>query len=128
MSEDKLRDLLREAREFVALFHEAGCPDDQCEGCAAANDMTSRIDAALAEPVLAAETNYYAEFNAMRDKAAKYGLEATQMRKERDEARAEVARLRWGNEMACENTPTKGCECPGCGLARERAERGEDGP
>lgn len=48
--------------------------------------------------------------------------------KERDEARAEVARLRWGNEMACENTPTKGCECPGCGLARERAERGEDGP
>lgn len=51
-----------------------------------------------------------------------------QLVRERDEARAEVARLRWGNEMACENTPTKGCECPGCGLARERAERGEVGP
>jgi len=38
--------------------------------------------------------------------------------------RARVADLEWLNEAGCENTPTKGCECPGCGLARERAERG----
>jgi hypothetical protein len=44
------------------------------------------------------------------------------------EARAEVARLRervtlleWNNEAGCENTPTRGCECPGCMTARERA-------
>lgn len=48
---EKLRALLAEAREFVALFHEAGCPADQCEGCAASADMMHRIDAALAEPV-----------------------------------------------------------------------------
>lgn len=48
---EKLRALLVEAREFVALFHEAGCPADQCEGCAASTDMMQRIDAALAEPV-----------------------------------------------------------------------------
>lgn len=44
---------------------------------------------------------------------------------QRDEARAEVERLRWLAEAGCENTPTKGCECPGCCTARERAERGE---
>lgn len=45
-----------------------------------------------------------------------------------DSARAEVERLRWGNDMACENTPTAGCECPGCETARSRAEKGEAGP
>jgi hypothetical protein len=44
---------------------------------------------------------------------------------ERNEARAEVERLKWELEMACENTPTLGCECPGCETARERAEKGE---
>lgn len=54
---------------------------------------------------------------------------------ERDEARneverlhADVERLRWGNEMACENTPQPACQCPGCETARERADRGETGP
>ena len=46
---------------------------------------------------------------------------------------AETARklgeqLEWTNEMVCENTPTPGCECPGCSLARDRAERGVAGP
>lgn len=36
-----------------------------------------------------------------------------------------VGRLRWLAEAGCENTPTRGCECPGCMTARERAERGE---
>lgn len=42
--------------------------------------------------------------------------------------KSEVERLRWGNDMACENTPTAGCECPGCETARSRAENGEAGP
>ena len=37
--------------------------------------------------------------------------------------KSEVERLRWGADMACENTPTAGCE-----TARERAENGEAGP
>jgi hypothetical protein len=54
---------------------------------------------------------------------------------QRDEARAEVERLaaevarlrtrvqamEWDRDEACENTPTRGCECPGCMTARERA-------
>jgi hypothetical protein len=39
--------------------------------------------------------------------------------------KAKVERLQWEREAACENTPTKGCECPGCCTARERAGRGE---
>lgn len=34
---------------------------------------------------------------------------------------AELERYRVDNEMACENTPWPGCECPGCMTARERA-------
>lgn len=48
MSEEKLRALLAEAREWVRTFGEAGCPEDQCEECAAADEMVQRIDAALA--------------------------------------------------------------------------------
>ena len=54
---------------------------------------------------------------------------------ELDLLKEEVARLKskvayweWVNEMACENTPTKACECPGCETARDRAERGISGP
>jgi len=47
---------------------------------------------------------------------------------ELDEAKAEITRLRWGEEMACENTPNFSCECPGCETARERSTRGETGP
>lgn len=42
--------------------------------------------------------------------------------------RGEVEELRWGNEMACENTPNPACECPGCATARERSDRNETGP
>lgn len=42
-----------------------------------------------------------------------------------DSLEAEVERLKWEREAACENTPTSACECPGCNIARERAERGE---
>lgn len=44
------------------------------------------------------------------------------------EATAEIERLRWGNEMACENTPVASCDCPGCMVARDRAERNITGP
>lgn len=65
---EKLRALLAEAREFVALFHEAGCPENECEGCAAANDMNQRIDAALAEPV---RDDFKRGAEAMREAAAR---------------------------------------------------------
>lgn len=120
MSEsEKLRALLAEARREIATWHLG--PRDP---------LVQRIDAALAEPVEGCgrcET-----LRGLADTAAaEQGLAQRRMmeaQKQRDEARAEVARLRWANEMGCENTPTKGCECPGCGLARERAERGEGGP
>ena len=50
---------------------------------------------------------------------------AAKLRAELAAANAEIASLRWDRETACENTPTKDCECPGCCTARERAERGE---
>lgn len=101
---EKLRSLLAEARRELArhVFTQESPVCVNCGGesgfdvgraCpyAADYDLKQRIDAALAEPVLAPETNYYAEFNKMRDKAAKYGLALTQAQKERDEARAEAA-------------------------------------
>ncbi len=47
---EKLRALLKEAREFVRTM-DAGCPNDQCEHCAIADDIVRRIDDALAEQV-----------------------------------------------------------------------------
>jgi hypothetical protein len=41
--------------------------------------------------------------------------------REVEHLRARVTELEWSNEMACENTPTKNCSCPGCSLARDRA-------
>jgi len=43
----------------------------------------------------------------------------------RVKAQIRLDRLEWEREMACENTPTGGCECPGCETARQRALRGE---
>jgi hypothetical protein len=45
--------------------------------------------------------------------------------RERVRLQIHVGRLEWLAEAGCENTPTRGCECPGCMTARERAERGE---
>lgn len=55
-------------------------------------------------------------------------VEVQQLRAENKALREMVATFEWANEMACENTPTTGCECPGCCTARERADRGEAGP
>lgn len=56
------------------------------------------------------------------------GCDAQALAEDPSVARAEVERLRerivlleWNNEAGCENTPTRGCECPGCMTARERA-------
>jgi hypothetical protein len=127
---EKLRALLADARNLLSL----DCWSGRC--CT----MRARIDAALAEPMenwtQAAEIQEQFKLAAMkeRDEArAKLALlerhyspeAAAKLRAELAAANAEIASLRWGNEMACENTPTKECGCPGCGLARERAERGE---
>ena len=45
--------------------------------------------------------------------------------RERVRLQIHVGRLEWLADAGCENTPTRGCECPGCMTARERAERGE---
>jgi hypothetical protein len=45
--------------------------------------------------------------------------------RERVRLQIHVGRLEWLAEAGCENTPTRGCACPGCMTARERAERGE---
>lgn len=55
-------------------------------------------------------------------------VELQQLRAETNALRKRVAEFEWANEMACENTPTPGCECPGCCTARERADQGEAGP
>lgn len=51
-----------------------------------------------------------------------------------DGADAEIAQLRqriayaeWSAEMGCEAPPER-CECPGCSLARDRADSGDHGP
>ncbi len=108
---ERLRELLKEAREFVECFDDAGehsldsiasfkvdRPKDgyprQLAVCAAA-DTIARIDAALAEP---AEVHP----SSLTDVV-------TLLENERDEARDEVERLtsvieglRWDREMACQ--------------------------
>lgn len=55
-------------------------------------------------------------------------VERAALRRENLALRKRITELEWSNEMACENTPTADCECPGCHTARERADRGETGP
>lgn len=112
MSEvEKLRALLAEARHLTWTCGLGSCENEVCA-------VAKRIDAALAEPVEPLS-------DCICTGPWVTGHRHTDICREFRAMRAEVARLRWGNEMACENTPTRGCECPGCGLARERAERGE---
>lgn len=142
-----IRTLLHIAREALAYhINEAEQRHEKERLIRPDRDIVARIDAALAEPIAPASLNHPAFCSIYDDGRCTCGFTlrqavpertplapgegtwsvfAEKVVRERDEARAEVARLRWGNEMACENTPTRGCECPGCGLARERAERGE---
>jgi methylphosphotriester-DNA--protein-cysteine methyltransferase len=98
---EKLRALLAEAREWVRTFGEAGCPADQCEECAAADEMVQRIDAALAEPV--GECARCETLRDLADKAAWAQGDAQRRmieeQKQRDEARAEVERLKESNRL-----------------------------
>ena len=66
--------------------------------------------------------------DASREEIARLDAAIERLKRQRDKLRAEVERLRWDNEMACENTPTRDCECPGCETARSRAAKGEVGP
>lgn len=58
-------------------------------------------------------------------RARKAEADFSYMNRIRDHLQGQVLELQRDRETACENTPTKGCECPGCCTARERAERGE---
>jgi hypothetical protein len=141
----RLRELLKEAREFVECFAGAGehsldgiasfkvdLPKDgyprQVAVCAAA-DTIARIDAALAEPPEQEETEHamHLRIRAGYDKtiADCWRAKVAEVEKERDEALAEKKRLKWDLEMSCEQTPVKGCECRGCYTAWKRAEKGE---
>lgn len=104
---EKLRSLLSEARDALGLWASKWSNE--------AADLLPRIDAALATPV---------ERTPVDVLVSRLGALATEC----DRLRGEVKQLRWAQEMGCENTPTRGCECPGCETARERAERGEGGP
>lgn len=99
---------------------------------AAHQKLAARIKAALdAEPTedIPLREENIALRAALRSAANNEEWRAKYIEAERERVKLaiRVRALEWGNEMARENTPTKGCECPGCGLARERAERGEDG-
>lgn len=54
---------------------------------------------------------------------AEHGLEAScrAAHKRIESLRAQLEAAEESRRMACENTPTRGCECPGCGYAREVA-------
>jgi len=126
-----------EARANYAFMVERAA-DEKLDGyrelgarCAAAENER---DAAQAKAVdyerdwYAAKSEFGAAMAKMREAlraAEKRELEALA---ELDEAKAEITRLRWGEEMACENTPNSSCECSGCETARERAEKGEATP
>lgn len=60
-----------------------------------------------------------------RDKSDMWREITIEARQEFDALQRRLKELEWEREMACENTPTKGCDCPGCELSRERASRGE---
>ena len=74
--------------------------------------LRDEIDALVAtDPALEDSTDWRAKY--------------VEAERERVRLQIRVGRLEWLAEAGCENTPTKGCECPGCMTARERAERGE---
>ena len=109
LAQRRMMEAQRERDEAVAAFHEA-----------------TRLRSGIQQARIKAEN----ERDEARAKLAllerHYSPEAAaKLRAELAKANAEIASLRWDRETACENTPTRGCECPGCGLARERAERGE---
>jgi hypothetical protein len=152
---EKMRELLEEARDAVkrsmGAWTWAGYEDHTTDEKA----LLERIDATLSEPPEQKVTPDWAcydcgstdGFHTVQHHAGDYDVECGEcgsahtdessqvLRKlvrdldtvqaERDEAKAEIERLKWDLEMACENTPTEGCECPGCETARERAEKGE---
>ncbi len=139
-----LRQLLREARGFITdLQNEYGGKirdriDAALDGKAYDPRLTVReacrrrmfLDGADAQALEHALTITERE----RDEAVRtlegirklYSPEAAAaLRAENGTLRARVAGLEWDRETACENTPTKDCECPGCCTARERAEKGQ---
>lgn len=114
---EKLRALLAEARPILWLHRPAGDMDCDCRECSAVVEVVARIDAALAEPVQNYEALYRTnvrcecgDYDAclltrQRDEARKYAKErndeANKLQRflnmaaqERDEARAEIERLK----------------------------------
>ena len=86
MSEEKLRALLAEARERIGY---CPCGSGLCEQPA---DMVRRIDAALAEPV--EDDDIDADLRMHKEDRLRLRTENLRLTRERDEARAEVERLR----------------------------------
>jgi hypothetical protein len=54
---------------------------------------------------------------------ARLEARVAELLRERDDLRAEVAEAEIAAALGCENPPP-GCDCPGCSLARDAAERG----
>jgi hypothetical protein len=117
---DKLKGLLEEAREFVRPLSQP-CIAPTCIAC----DLTTRIDAALAEPV--ADCSRCETLRELADTAAaEQGLAQRRMmeaQRERDEARAEVEFLRGVGCNELDGTDVRG-PCGAC-LKCARRERDE---
>jgi len=87
---EKLRALLAEAREVGdALLTEMDAEGISMLDATALRNVHKRIDAALAEPVMPIEKNWYADFDRMRNKAAKYGLALTEAQREIEQLKAD---------------------------------------
>jgi len=131
---EKMRDALRaaEKRELEALaeLDEAKCERDACRAMEKAAELRGERlfrDRALvderarrAAQLLIAEVGAEGPMNV--DDATKAAVNEIHRLKMR------LKELEWGNEMACENTPVASCDCPGCMVARDRAERNITSP
>lgn len=98
MTNTELVELLREARGYVEAFGPLQCPEP-CESCKNAEEMTARIDAALAEPdaVPPSEVVWKREH---LDKDAEIYVAQTDERTVLDVVQFKGERWRWS--MSCE--------------------------
>lgn len=123
---EKFHDVAVKERDFARA--EAERLKAQAEHFQRAIKESAESRLAAQEKSLQLELLWKAEMehaNKWAARARKAEADYLYMNRIRDHLQGQVLELQRDRETACENTPTKGCECPGCCTARERAERGE---